>query len=84
MDFTILYGTSTRFCNYLLTLNKSGNMYVVTLTDKSVWRTVETYETDTYDDAKAEFDTIAYAYDINLIKETDTSDAYAYIDSQYN
>lgn len=82
MSYTIYYGYSTKDGNLLLTLEKNGNKYVTTLSDRSKWQPIHKSEFLKFDDANAAFDAIAKDYGINLVHETklDPSDLYANYD----
>ena len=81
MNYTIMHGISTKNGNHLLTLEKSGNLYVVALTDKSEWRTVRKFATESYNTAEIRFYMWAEECGINLIKEVDTTDVCDFINS---
>lgn len=84
MYFTIMTAINTRNLDKALDLSKSGNKYVVSIWDKAAHATRFCDECDTYTEAEALFNSIAESEGFNVVKELDTSDAYAFINSQYD
>lgn len=82
MHYTIMHGTSSTNCNWLLELDKIGNKFVVSLTDKKSWRTIRRIESDHLEEASNAFTALASEFNINLVWEVehDPSEMYANCD----
>ena len=84
MYFTLKHAYSTRNCDYILDLAKSGNKYKVCLWNKRQCKSSVTLTLDSLEEAQEEFNDLCEQHNMNIVKDVDTSAAYAYIASQHD